>query len=114
VIPGFLSLTYVPNTHGAMGLFGDRPVILILLAAGVVVLLALLLRNAVRRSVLAQIGFGLILGGAIGNVVDRYAHHFVVDFVSFRNFYIFNAADACISTGVVLLVLSAMRVPARA
>jgi signal peptidase II len=114
VIPNVLSFTYVPNTHGAMGLFGDRPALLILMASGVIVLLGFLLRNAVRRSVLAQIGFGLILGGAIGNVVDRYTHHFVVDFISFRNFYIFNAADACITAGVVLLVLSAMRTPAPA
>jgi signal peptidase II len=97
-----------------MGLFGDRPAVLIFLATAVIVVLAFLLRNAMRRSVLAQIGFGLILGGAVGNVIDRYAHHFVVDFISIRNFYIFNAADACISAGVVLLVLSALRTPARA
>jgi len=97
-----------------MGLFGDRPLLLILLASVVVIVLAFLLRDALRRSALAQIGFGLILGGAIGNVVDRYVHHFVVDFVSVRNFYIFNGADACITAGVVLLVVSALRRTARA
>jgi signal peptidase II len=97
-----------------MGLFGDRPMLLILLATAVVIVLAYLLRDALRRSALAQAGFGLILGGAIGNVVDRYVHHFVVDFIAVGSFYIFNAADACISAGVVLLVLSALRPAARA
>ncbi len=114
VIPNWLTLIYVPNSHGAMGLFGDRPVLLILLALVVVVVLALLLRETLRRSTLAQAGFGLILGGAIGNVIDRLVHHFVVDFISVRNFYIFNGADACIAVGVVLLILSALRQTARA
>jgi len=114
IIPNWLTLTYVPNRHGAMGLFGDRPLLLILLALGVVVVLALLLRETLRSSTLAQAAFGLILGGAIGNVIDRYVHHFVVDFISVRNFYIFNGADACIAVGVVLLILSALRQTARA
>lgn len=59
-----------------------------------------------------QAGLGLILGGALGNIVDRVRDGFVTDFLDlhfgdFRPFYIFNVADAAISIGVVLLLLRA-------
>src|ERR1700676_11459 len=77
IIPGTLDLTYVQNPHGAMGLFGDRPALLIALAAAVIAVLAYLVRDTVRRSALGQVGFGLVVGGATGNIVDRFVHHFV-------------------------------------
>lgn len=109
VIPGVLDLTYVQNPYGAMGLFGDRPALLIGLALGVVVLLAYLLRETLRHSVPAQLGFGLVVGGAAGNVIDRFVHHFVVDFIAPRGFYIFNAGDAFITVGVVTIVFAGLR-----
>ena len=109
IIPGTLDLTYVQNQYGAMGLFGDRPALLIGLAAAVIAFLAYMLRDTVRRSALAQIGFGLVVGGAIGNVVDRFIHHFVVDFIAPRGFYVFNVGDACISIGIALVVVAGFR-----
>jgi signal peptidase II len=106
VVPGLLNIVLVRNPHGAMGLFGDRPVVLIGLALVVIALLAYLLRDVVRASPTAQIGFGLVLGGAIGNIVDRTIHHFVVDFIAPRGFYVFNLGDACITSGAFLLVFA--------
>jgi len=108
LVPHLLAVTYAENTHGAMGLFGDRPVLLVLLAAGVLVLLGFILRAALRRSPLAQIGFGLVAGGALGNVIDRIVHGYVVDFISVPNFYIFNLADAFITVGLALVALSSL------
>lgn len=59
-----------------------------------------------------QLGLGLILGGALGNIVDRTLQGYVTDFLDlhfgdFRPFYIFNVADAAISIGVVILLLRA-------
>jgi signal peptidase II len=62
-----------------------------------------------------QISLGLVLGGALGNILDRVRHGYVVDFAdlhfgSFRPFFIFNVADAAISIGVVILLLRAILV----
>ena len=59
-----------------------------------------------------QLALGLVLGGALGNIVDRVRFGYVVDFLdlhfgSFRPFYVFNVADAAISIGVVILLLRA-------
>ena len=109
-----LTLTYVRNGHGAMGLFGTRPGLLVALALGVIAVLAGLLRSALRESTLTQIGFGMVVGGAFGNVVDRLAHGFVVDYVALPRFYVFNFADASISCGLFLIALRSLRPKGRA
>jgi signal peptidase II len=62
-----------------------------------------------------QIALGMVLGGALGNILDRARHGYVVDFADlhfgeFRPFFIFNVADAAISIGVVILLLRAFLV----
>jgi signal peptidase II len=108
IVPQFLDLTYVENTHGAMGLFGDRPAVLIALATIVLVTLGFVLRGALRQSSLAQIGFGAIAGGALGNVIDRVTHGYVIDYIAFPHFYIFNIADAAIAAGAALVALPSL------
>ena len=108
VVPHLLWWTYVQNTHGAFGMFGNSSVLLIVLALLVLTIFTFAFRDAVRRSLLVRIAFGMIVGGAIGNIVDRVQHHWVVDFIDFRTIWpnVFNVADACITVGVALLVLS--------
>lgn len=115
VIPHLLWWTYVQNTHGAFGLFGNSPVLLIVLACLVLALFAWAFRDAVRRSNLVRVAFGMIVGGAIGNIVDRFQHQWVVDFIDFKTIWpnVFNVADACITVGVALLVLASLRREAR-
>jgi signal peptidase II len=115
VIPHLLWWTYVQNTHGAFGLFGNSPILLIVLACLVLALFAWAFRDAVRRSNLVRIAFGMIVGGAIGNIVDRFQHQWVVDFIDFKTIWpnVFNVADACITVGVALLVLASLRREAR-
>ena len=60
-----------------------------------------------------MLGCGLILGGAAGNLLDRLTTGEVTDYVHFSFWYVFNAADAAITVGVALLLLSALR-PERA
>ena len=111
VIPHLLWWTYVQNTHGAFGLFGNSPLLLIVLALLVLGIFTYAFRDAVRRSMLVRVAFGMIVGGAIGNIVDRFQHRWVVDFIDFRTIWpnVFNVADACITIGVGLLVLSQLR-----
>ena len=111
VVPHVLWWTYVQNTHGAFGLFGSQPVLLIGLALLVLVLFAYAFRDAVRASLLVRIAFGGIVGGAAGNIVDRLQHQYVVDFIDFKNVWpnVFNGADSCITVGVIVLILASLR-----
>ena len=111
VVPHLLWWTYVQNTHGAFGMFGNSSGLLIVLALLVLAIFTFAFRDAVKRSLLVRIAFGMIVGGAIGNIVDRVQHHWVVDFIDFRTIWpnVFNVADACITVGVALLILSQLR-----
>jgi len=110
VVPHVLWWTYVQNTHGAFGMFGSQPVLLIGLALLVLALFAWAFRDAVRTSALVRVAFGGIVGGAAGNIVDRLQHQYVVDFIDFKNIWpnVFNAADSCITVGVIVLILASL------
>ena len=110
VIPHLLNWTYEPNTHGAFGMFGSNGALLIAMAVVVLVIFYLGFRDAAHKSRLVRVAFGMIVGGAIGNIVDRVHLHFVVDFIDFYRFWpnIFNVADSCITIGVALLILSSL------
>jgi signal peptidase II len=112
VVPHLLWWTYVQNTHGAFGMFGSQPWLLIGLAVVVLALFAYAFRDAVRQSKLVRVAFGAIVGGAIGNIVDRLQHQYVVDFVDFKTIWpnVFNVADSCITVGVIVLILASLRV----
>ena len=111
IVPGLLWFTYVQNPYGAFGLFGSSPVMLIVLALIVLGIFAYAFRDAVQHSNVVRIAFGMIVGGAIGNIVDRFQHRWVVDFIDFRTIWpnVFNVADSCITIGVALLVLTSLR-----
>ena len=84
---------------------------LIVLAIIVLGIFAFAFRDAVQHSNLVRVAFGMIAGGAIGNIVDRFQHRWVVDFIDFRTIWpnVFNVADSCICIGVALLVLTSLR-----
>ncbi len=106
VIPHLLYWTYVQNRAGAFGLFGTQTWLLVALALGVLALFWYAFRDVARTSLLVRIAFGAIVGGAFGNIIDRFHYSFVVDFIDLRWWPVFNVADSCITIGVGLLVLS--------
>jgi signal peptidase II len=110
VIPHFLKWTYERNVHGAFGLFGSNAVLLIAMAIVVLVLFWFSFREAAAKSRLVRVAFGMIVGGAIGNVLDRVHYGYVIDFVDFYRIWpnIFNVADSYITVGVGLLILSSL------
>jgi signal peptidase II len=110
IIPNLLNWTYERNVHGAFGLFGSNAVMLIGMAIVVLVLFWFSFREAAARSQMVRIAFGMIVGGAIGNIVDRLHYGYVIDFIDFYRIWpnIFNVADACITTAVGLLLLSSV------
>ena len=109
-IPHFLNWTYERNFHGAFGLFGNNAVLLIGMAMIVLVVFWYSFRDAAARSRLVSIAFGMIVGGAIGNIVDRLHYGYVIDFIDFYRIWpnIFNVGDSCITVGVGLLLLSSL------
>lgn len=106
----YLVIEYIQNRGAAFGLFSDNIFLAVLIAAAIGVVAYLYLRMLNSGPLVYKLVFGLIIGGAIGNLIDR-AHNagYVVDFIAFRipeigfHFAIFNVADACISVGVFLL-----------
>ena len=107
-VPHLLWWTYVQNTHGAFGLFGSQAWLLVLMSVVVLAIFWFAFRDAAAHSALVQIAFGGIVGGAIGNVVDRFHYGYVVDFIDLRWWPVFNVADSCITVGVALLVLTSL------
>jgi len=115
IIPGFFYLTHVRNTGAAFGMFADAPQVyrliffisVSLIAVGIIVAY---LRKLAPGDRLAALALGLILGGAVGNLIDRIFRQEVVDFLHFRlwrgySWPDFNVADSAIVVGVGLLVL---------
>jgi signal peptidase II len=111
LLPGIFHLTYVTNTGAAFSLLSGKVEWLRWLSLGVsLVLIALALFGPVL-TLWDQLGYGLILGGAIGNGIDRFVLGYVVDFLDFRliNFAVFNVADSFISTGIVCLLIASLQ-----
>ena len=107
---GPLGLDLGFNTGSAFSLFTSFAPVLVVVAVVVAVALCLLAWRA--RSATAAVGFGLVLGGAVGNLVDRLArghHGAVVDFITLSHWPTFNVADACIVVGLALVVVTAYR-----
>ncbi len=112
VIAPFFHLTLVYNTGVAFGLFEGRG---IWVTAGTLVLLAFLFRGFLRDSREPSaprwplVCMGLILGGAVGNLIDRIRLGAVIDFLDFRVWPVFNLADSCITVGAAAMAFYLLR-----
>ena len=114
IVSGFFDLTFVLNPGAAFSLFATLPEwvrnpFFILISIGAAVLIVAYRSRYLRENRLASVSLALILGGAIGNLIDRLRYGVVVDFLDAHiNQYhwpIFNVADSAISVGVTLLLL---------
>jgi len=114
VIPGFLDLTRVHNTGAAFGMLNDMDFPMKTLVLSLVALIALAGVAWYASTVpltdrLARIGVAGVLGGAIGNLIDRAKDGYVLDFVDAYfgtwHFWAFNVADAAITIGVIFMIL---------
>src|SRR3546814_6602004 len=105
-----LNIVYMKNTGAAFSMMSDAsPVLFVLLGVGVSVGILLWLRRHPRDQHLVAIALSLIMGGALGNVIDRVTRGYVVDFVDFYvgswHFAAFNVAEAAIPCGAAPLIL---------
>lgn len=110
----FLSLTYVQNRGVSMGMLTAGSDMARWALVGLTGLIAVVVAFWIRRERKwpEAIALGLVLGGALGNIVDRIRFGYVVDFVHLHagpwSFYVFNVADAAISIGVAILLVRAL------
>ncbi len=100
---GIIRLTYIQNTGSAFGLFASQTLVLTIAAAVGVGLIVYFLVKGGGASTLLSVSLVLQLGGAIGNLIDRLAFGYVVDFADLRVWPIFNVADSSITIGFLLL-----------
>lgn len=114
VIDGLFNFTYVRNSGAAFGFGGQfanwlRYILFLALPVVACLWLVYLLVKSVKGPLLLSLAYTLILGGAIGNLIDRFRLDYVVDFFDFyygnSHFATFNVADAAISIAGALLVL---------
>lgn len=112
LIGNYLTLFYIQNRGAAFGLFANNIALAILIAVAVCVITYLYVRMFNSGPLAYKLIFGMIIGGAAGNLIDRAVRGgYVVDFIFFRipeigyRFAVFNLADASISVGVFLLIV---------
>lgn len=101
---GFLRFTLARNTGAAFGIFQGQSFILSIVAIAAIGLILWLYHASGGRSLLLRLALAFQLGGAFGNLLDRFMYGYVVDFVDVGPWPIFNVADSSISVGIALLV----------
>jgi signal peptidase II len=109
VIPNIFHITLVHNTGAAFGLFRGRAPVLIAFSIIVIVFILVMYKKIVSAPLAVRVSAGLILGGAAGNLIDRLVWRFVVDFIDFRIWPVFNLSDSAICAGTFVLLFYSFR-----
>ena len=99
----FIKLTYIHNTGAAFGILNGSRILFVLFTAALLVLVALVWRKAWMKRYYCAVS--LILGGALGNCIDRIFRGYVVDFIDFTYWPVFNIADIAVVCGTILLAV---------
>ena len=107
MIPGLIDITYVQNKGAAWSMLSGRVNFLIIISILSIIYFLFLSYKHRQADKKKNIIYGLIIGGACGNLIDRLVYGFVIDMIdlSFIDFPIFNIADILISLGMFLLCL---------
>ncbi len=106
IIPGLFSLNYVENKGAAFGMLANARWIFIVFTIAVIIFLIIFLFWKKPTSKLLNVAFILIIGGGIGNLIDRIFYGYVVDYLSISFFPpVCNFADYCVTIGAFLLVI---------
>jgi signal peptidase II len=124
IIPNFFQLVHVRNTGAAFGIGANAqsPIVPLILNAGAIAVFCVVVVYAMRSAVtdrILQVGLHLILGGAIGNLLDRFRFGYVVDFLDVyatwggreHHWPAFNVADSAICIGIALLFFDMRKKP---
>jgi len=105
IIKNIFHLTYVHNFGAGFGILQQQKLVLIFISIIVIGLIFYYLDRIKEKEIFLQIVVGFILGGTIGNLIDRLAYGFVIDFLDFQIWPVFNLADSFVTIGVVGLIV---------
>jgi len=109
VINSIFHITYVENTGIAFGLFPQGHSLFIIISLIIIIVIVFFERKKVLKSPWERFCLGLVLGGALGNLIDRLRFGFVIDFLDFRVWPVFNLADSGVCIGGILMVFFLLR-----
>lgn len=107
-IPGILNITHIKNLGAAWGMLSGARWIFIIISIAAIIILPIILYKYRKLHFLFGFSMSLIIGGAIGNIIDRlFSGNGVTDFIEFAfvNFPIFNVADICVTVGAVMMFI---------
>ncbi len=108
VVRNFFYFTLVHNTGIAFGFFKNQSIIFVVISTIAIILFSVYLylhRKDEYFGLLEVFGFSLIIGGALGNLIDRILFGHVIDFIDFRVWPVFNLADSAITVGTVIILI---------
>ena len=108
IIKNIFYLTLVHNTGAAFGIFKNQTLFFIVVSILAVITIVIYIKKFSNIPLAIKIGLALILGGALGNLVDRLCFGYVVDFLDFKIWPVFNIADSAITVGTFLLIVNLM------
>ncbi|MFZ3070163.1 MAG: signal peptidase II [Anaerolineaceae bacterium] len=102
----FLQIVNWHNTGAAFGIFQSGNTILKIFTSVIAVVIVIYYQQIPASQKLARVSMSMMVGGALGNLIDRFTQGFVTDFISVGSFPVFNVADSCVTVGVGLLILA--------
>ncbi len=109
IIPNFFSIQYLKNTGAAFSILENQTILLAITSIICISVIIYYLKKEENLTTAMYLSFGLVLGGILGNLIDRIFYQGVIDFLSFQifnyNFPVFNIADIGITIGVLLLII---------
>ena len=100
-----IKINFITNTGSLFGLFKDSAGLLIWLSIVIIGVFLYNIDKIQKSKIIVKIGSGLIVGGAIGNLIDRIFYKAVIDFIDLGFWPSFNIADSAISIGIILLII---------
>ncbi len=113
LIDNFLRITYVKNTGAAFSIFSNNTILVIIISVVIIGFLLFYIYKNKGNNKLENVSYAFILGGAIGNLIDRLVYGYVIDFLDFEilsyDAPIFNLADTFIVIGVILFLINTLR-----
>ena len=113
LIDNFFRITYVKNTGAAFSMFSNNTILVIIISVVVIGFLLFYIYKNKGNNKLENVSYAFILGGAIGNLIDRLVYGYVIDFLDLEilsyNAPIFNLADTFIVIGVILFLINTLR-----
>jgi signal peptidase II len=103
IIEDVFHLTYVRNQGAAFGIMQGQQLFFIVVTIAIIVAVIIFYKELPLHNIMNRIALGLILGGAIGNLIDRIRLGYVIDFIDLRVWPVFNVADSAVVIAVVIL-----------